>query len=292
MVHTDFSDCNALPRNLKFDRGSGQVKNDQFAQKGDFPVSRRKELRDRFIISTAIQILMGTDEFPSPEIVLEMEPEQLAPFVLRKLQNTPEEQINRHNLTTPHVQKLQEELGHKKADRYARKLMEAWLWLERDMLIAPKPGTQDDWYYVTERGQKILSAEDFEAYKQASLFPAQGFDPILVKAVHILFLSGDYETAVFRAFKEVEMRVRDKSDLDASDIGVPLMRKAFGTGGPLEDVSLPPGERERMRELFTGAIGTFKNPASHRAVQFENPKEVIDIISFANHLLRIVERSS
>lgn len=234
---------------------------------------------------------MDTDEFPSPEIVLEMEPEQLAPFLLRKLQNTPEEQINRFNLTTPLILELQTTLGSKGADRYAKKLMEAWLWLERDMLIAPKPGIQDDWYYVTDRGQKIITAEDFDAYKQVSLFPIVGFDSALVKAVKILFLSGQYDTAVFAAFREVEIRVRTKSRFPNTDIGVPLMRKAFGTGGPLVDTSATPGEQDAMRELFSGAIGTFKNPSSHRAVKFDEPKEVIEIISLANYLLRIVERT-
>jgi hypothetical protein len=45
-----------------------------------------------------------------------------------------------------------------------------------------------------------------------------------------------------------------------------------------------------VRELFSGALGTFKNPSSHREVKYDDPKEVADAISIANQLLRMVER--
>ncbi len=61
--------------------------------------------------------------------------------------------------------------------------------------------------------------------------------------------------------------------------------------GPLTDTSLPVAEQEGMMFLFTGAISLFKNPQSHRNV----PTKAIDaaeIIVFASHLLRMVERLS
>lgn len=45
------------------------------------------------------------------------------------------------------------------------------------------------------------------------------------------FLLGEYEIAAFAAMREVEIRVRDLAQADASLIGVKLMRKAFGEGG-------------------------------------------------------------
>jgi hypothetical protein len=42
-------------------------------------------------------------------------------------------------------------------------------------------------------------------------------------------------------------------------------------------------------ELFAGALGTFKNPSSHRDIEFSDPKEAADIIHIANELLRIIE---
>jgi len=112
-------------------------------------------------------------------------------------------------------------------------------------------------------------------------------DPAIMRYVKPLFLRGDYDTAVFRAFKEVEVRVRKKAGL-TNEYGRPLMLKAFGDTGPLMKENKE--ARNAARELFAGAISFCKNPSSHHEIQFENPRESIDMICFANQLLRIVDR--
>jgi uncharacterized protein (TIGR02391 family) len=87
-----------------------------------------------------------------------------------------------------------------------------------------------------------------------------------------LFLRGDYDTAVFGAFKQVEVRVRKKAGL-ATEYGRSLMLKAFGEAGPLTAGNKD--DRSATRELFAGAISFFKNPPSHHEIQFENPREVV-----------------
>ena len=67
------------------------------------------------------------------------------------------------------------------------------------------------------------------------------------------------------------------------------MRKAFGTNGPLLDGAATGGEQTARMELFAGAIGSYKNPSSHRNVGLSDPKEAADIIHLANNLLRIVD---
>jgi Protein of unknown function (Hypoth_ymh) len=66
------------------------------------------------------------------------------------------------------------------------------------------------------------------------------------------------------------------------------MNKAFGPSGPLM-----PGcskERASMRDLFVGAFSVCRNPSAHHEVKFDDPREAIDMICFANQLLRIVTR--
>ncbi|SCF59793.1 TIGR02391 family protein [Streptomyces sp. DconLS] len=95
----------------------------------------------------------------------------------------------------------------------------------------------------------------------------------------------------------VRPSVRDASGLDNSMLGVPLMRKAFQphqngkAGGPLADAGAEGGEQEAASALFAGAMGAYKNPASHRTVDFYDPFEATEIIQFADLLLRQVERA-
>lgn len=114
--------------------------------------------------------------------------------------------------------------------------------------------------------------------------------PVIAQKVWATFLRGDYDTAVFQAFKEVEVAVRTAGGFAAEDVGTALMRKAFDpTRGPLTDTSLPLSERESLAHLFAGAIGSCKNPHSHRTISIPDPAEAVEMIMMASHLLKIVD---
>jgi len=227
--------------------------------------------------------------YPPVETVLELEPEELAPIVLKHLSQAVATKLNRYNFslgTDPDFIKWAGPYREKAMER----LMVAWIWLEKELFIAPKPGESGDWAFITPRGWKVLESQDFSTYKKGYLLPSEGLDPVLVRKVKQAFIRGDYDIAIFQAFKEVEVRVRKKAKLSDKDFGVPLMRKAFGPpAGPLVDKKAGPGEQSARMELFAGALGTFKNPSSHRDIEFSDPKEAADIIHIANELLRIIE---
>ena len=103
-------------------------------------------------------------------------------------------------------------------------------------------------------------------------------------------MRSEYDVAVFQAMKAVEVSVREAAGMPDSAIGVKLMREAFAPGkGTLTDLAAEAGEQVARMELFAGAIGSYKNPQSHRDVTLDNPEEAIEIIMLANHLLRIVD---
>jgi uncharacterized protein (TIGR02391 family) len=158
------------------------------------------------------------------------------------------------------------------------------------MLIAHRPEQDIGWVFVTRRGRKLFAEGNLTSYTTASrLWP--DLDDALKLNLIPLFIRGDFDTAVFQAFKEVEVRVRDAGGFSADDYGTDLMRKAFNSqNGPLTDTSLPPGERDAISHLFAGAIGSYKNPSSHRDVNVNDPNEAVELILLANHLLRIVNR--
>lgn len=229
--------------------------------------------------------------YPPVETVLDMEPEELAPLVLRQLSESGQQKLNMHNFSLGNDSDFIAWAGsdHRRRQEVSQRLIVAWRWLERELFIAPQPGNID-WAFITPRGKAVLEAQDFETYKKGYLLPSEGLDPILVRKVKQAFIRGDYDTAIFQAFKEIEVRVRKRAGLSDSDIGVPLMRKVFNPkDGTLTDKNMDAGEQVARMELFAGAIGTYKNPSSHREVNFTDPKEAADIIHIANQLLRIVE---
>jgi uncharacterized protein (TIGR02391 family) len=170
--------------------------------------------------------------------------------------------------------------------------MEAWSWLEREGMIAYDPnGVGGDWVFVTRRGARMRTADDLKAYRLAEKLPRQLLHPAIAAKVVGPFIRGDYDVAVFQAFKEVEVAVRAKGKLADTDVGVKLMRKAFDPNtGPLRDLTvLDAGEREAAAHLFAGAAGVFKNPHSHRNVPITDPVVCVELLMLAGHLLRIVD---
>ena len=106
------------------------------------------------------------------------------------------------------------------------------------------------------------------------------------------FTRGESGLAVFNAFKQVEVAVREAGSFAWKDLGTDLMNEAFKPKiGPLTDKGLPEPEQLGLRSLFSGAIAYYKNPKSHRNVPAD-PVEVAEILFFASLLLRIVGRAS
>jgi hypothetical protein len=48
------------------------------------------------------------------------------------------------------------------------------------------------------------------------------------------------------------------------------------------------GEREARAHLFAGAIGSYKNPHSHRSVDLK-ATDAVEMLLLASHLLRILD---
>jgi uncharacterized protein (TIGR02391 family) len=217
-----------------------------------------------------------------------LEPEDLAPLLLEYLSRAPGQEMNRYNFTIRGGP-----LGVCPPDRFqqiAQAATEAWMVLPREGLLAPQPGSSNpELIQITRRGRAVLEqGNDFRAYLRGNLLPTRSLHPVLVLKVRPLFVRGDYETAVFAAFKEVEVAVRDAGEFPNELIGVHLMRGAFeAESGPLRDPSLPSAERQATAQFFAAAIGLFKNPSSHRRVVV-SPEDAADLIRLADYLIRWV----
>jgi uncharacterized protein (TIGR02391 family) len=168
---------------------------------------------------------------------------------------------------------------------------EALNWLIAHGLVArDKPGqsTSAQSMFITRAGESVLADGIDGAVAAARLTMTLH---ARLDRVRSQFLMGEYELAAFAAMREVEIRVRELAKAEKSAIGVKLMRESFRPGsGPLSDSNLDPGEQVGMMELFAGAIGTFKNPSSHRQVDYEDPTEASEVIMLADLLMRILDR--
>ena len=113
--------------------------------------------------------------------------------------------------------------------------------------------------------------------------------PIIAQEVWPMFFQENYAPAVLQAFKAVEIAVRDAGNYAATDYGTDLMRKAFNVNdGNLTDQNQQRSERQARSDLFAGAIGSFKNPLSHRDIDL-TAQEALELIFFASYLLRIID---
>lgn len=236
-----------------------------------------------------------TDEIPDADVLLALQPEELGAkllfiirqrnermFMIEGLQNEP------WDMGLPEARRYQTQ----KRPQVMQALMEAWTWLELQGLIVPAEGTngRNGWRVLSRRSHQFENAQAFANYQIAKLLPKELLHPSFSEKVWLAFVRGDYDTAVFEAMKQVEIMVRAAANLTTSAIGVNLMRTAFNpTNGQLRDMSAGASEQQALMELFTGAIGSYKNPQSHRDVNLSDPVQALEIILLANHLIRIAE---
>jgi uncharacterized protein (TIGR02391 family) len=168
-------------------------------------------------------------------------------------------------------------------------LMEAWQRLLSSGLIMQAPGQAPRMMTLTARWRDAVGSVKFEEIVVRQTLRREMLHAELRGSVYDNFASGNYDTSVRDAFVQVEIAVRETANLSATLVGVKLVREAFNPNtGKLTDMALPMSERERMADLFCGAIGTFKNPLSHRKVGNTDPAPVIEELLFASRLLRFL----
>jgi len=236
---------------------------------------------------------------PDAEVLLAFAPEELGKFVLEAAVSSAQNQlfslmgISAHpvlygnGIPGPPV--------YPEARRFAinRAVGEAWQWLEVNLLIMPAEGQNghNGYRVLTRRGEAALAdGQAYDAFVAASAFPKALLHPAIAENAWLDLARGEYDVAVFRAFRAVEEEVRDAGGYAATDIGVDLMRRAFNPdNGPLSKMEDPAAERQALQALFAGAIGSYKNPHSHRTVEIAEPLEAQEMVMIASHLLRIVD---
>lgn len=168
-------------------------------------------------------------------------------------------------------------------------IAEAMTWLRARALIAKNPNqSSESAIFVTRTGRRVLADGPQAFYANESL--QGGVHPLIEAKARPQFLIGEYEQGVFASMKAVEVRVRKLGAFGSEVVGVDLMNKAFGPGGPLTDPNQVKGEQDGTRAMFAGAYGVLRNPAGHREVDYSDVAEAADAVHTASLLIRILDR--
>ncbi|WP_241303035.1 TIGR02391 family protein [Burkholderia stabilis] len=179
--------------------------------------------------------------------------------------------------------------GHHQIRFVRRAMCEAWQLLEhRELIVETSDPSSAGWFEITSKGYALEERALLRKFLESDVLPASFLEERIARDALPLFQRADFDTAVFKAFKLLEVAIREAAGLSESVIGTALAQEAFKPdGGPLTDKSSEKGERVALMNLMSGAIGTYKNPHSHRHVSLV-ADEARDMLILASQLMRIV----
>jgi hypothetical protein len=141
--------------------------------------------------------------------VIAMNPEDLALAVLRSL-NASDENYARRGQRAPfsftnYCNQQAALYASTPQDQCARAIGTAFQHLVNIGMLIPNPhGNPFGWFMLTDRAKAIKSTLDYEHYRHASRYPRGAIHPAIEQNTYSEFMKGDYDTAVFKAFKTVE----------------------------------------------------------------------------------------
>jgi uncharacterized protein (TIGR02391 family) len=183
--------------------------------------------------------------------------------------------------------------GFHRTDDVKRAIAEAWSWLVRAGLLVSEADHPHNRHFMSKQALALRTPDDLEEFRKRRLISGDILHPSIRDCSWGDYLKGDYETAILKAYRKVEVEVRTAGGFGPGESGVQLMRNAFRPGanaGPLTDVAELPGEQEALGHLFSGAIGRYRNPSAHGTGVFNDPIETAELLLLASQLMRIVDR--
>lgn len=229
------------------------------------------------------------DYLPNADALLALPPEDLGIILLPLVQAERTRNVTKSHFEVPPFNGNNPGYPDSKHGLVFYAIAEAWQWLLNEGLLMPAPDQPNGYFCLTKKGANLKVAADIEAYRLGNILPVGLLNPRIAEKVRPMFMRGDYDVAVLQAFKDVEIAVRKAAGLSDSDIGRKLMQTAFRPeDGSLTIVGADKGEQVGLMDLFSGAIGYCKNPASHRSPGY-NHIEAAQLIAFASFLLNQVE---
>ncbi len=109
-----------------------------------------------------------------------------------------------------------------------------------------------------------------------------------------LFVDGYYARAVEEAYKCLVNVVKDKSDLSSD--GKDLMDRAFSEKNPVLKLNALKTTSQKDEQIgymliFGGCVVGIRNPRAHDHPKIDSPEAALEMLVWANHLMRFVDEA-
>jgi uncharacterized protein (TIGR02391 family) len=137
----------------------------------------------------------------------------------------------------------------------------------------------------------VLFPDDVQAINEL-LQQRAGLDSELVEACWQHIELGQYDVAVFKAFRVLEGRIQHRSGIEGEGAAKTLSQ-ALATRGPLtKKMGLSSRQAAHLRDLLRAAFSVFRNPEAHpqEAIVEYGSAECQALLSFVNLMLKILDR--
>ncbi len=131
-------------------------------------------------------------------------------------------------------------------------ITEVWQYMHNNCYIRQAPNCASDIVLTTE-GKKLAAQSDPSTYLEHNKYPWIILHS-RISEVQKYFRQGEYNDAIARCFKEVEIYVKEVFNITKKDLsGAALMRQAFK-------------ENQGHSDLFAGAFSLYRNSATHEKI--------------------------
>jgi len=140
-----------------------------------------------------------------------------------------------------------------------------------------------------EQLQMEIAADDAPLPQDGCQLSLSSLHPTIRERCKLAFETKQYDNAILDAFKTVEEEIRSRIGGSPDDFGVSLVSKAMNPKSPLLVFSDVNAEQEAFHSLYRGAIGSFKNPRSHRFLETADPESSFELLAVASLLMRLLD---